>query len=346
MSRKPKGRARSGPPGRSADSPWKLPPAAWREVAARTWKEAGQDNIGLVAAGVAFYGFLALVPLLAALVLGYGLIADPAQVVDDMNELTTLLPADVAGLIGEQLMAVVTSSAETKGLGLLLALALALFGARNGAAAIVTALNIAYEETETRSFLRTNLLNLLITGTAILLAVVSLYAVTALGHIERIFPGAPGWLLLLGRIGAYPVLVLAGAAGAATLYRYAPDRAKARWVWLTPGSIGAACLWLLLTMGFGLYVSGFGNYGATYGSLSAVVVLLTWLYLSSYVLLLGAELNSELEHQTARDSTDGAPRPRGRRGAWVADHLAGEDEAGPDGKRASPLSDERTGKKA
>lgn len=331
-------------PGRNAESPWQLPLAAWRQVAARTWKESGEDNIGLVAAGVAFYGFLALVPLLAALVLTYGFVADPAQVVEDMNALTAMLPADVARLIGEQLMAVVTSSAETKGFGLLLALALALFGARNGAAAIVTALNIAYEETETRGFLRVNLLNLAITGAAILLAMLSLYAVTALGHLERLLPGAPGWLLLIGKLGAYPLLVLAGAAGAATLYRYAPDRAKARWVWLTPGSIGAAVLWLLLTVGFGIYVAGFGDYGATYGSLSAVVVLLTWLYLSAYVLLLGAELNSELEHQTARDSTDGAPKPRGRRGAWVADHVAGQD--GVEEVRASPLSDEPPERKA
>lgn len=314
--------------------------SAWRDVAVRTWKEASEDNIGLVAAGVAFYGFLALVPLLGALVLAYGFVADSAQVIEDMNGLAALMPADVARLIGEQLMAVVASSAETKGLGLLLAMALALFGARNGAAAIVTALNIAYEETETRSFLRINLLNLLITGAAILLAVVSLYAVTAFGHVERLFPGAPGWLLLVGKVAAYPLLALLGAAGAATLYRYAPDRAKARWVWLTPGSIGAACIWLILTTGFGLYVSGFGNYGATYGSLSAVVVVLTWLYLSSYILLLGAELNSELEHQTARDSTDGSPKPRGRRGAWVADHVAGDDQAGAKAGRASPLSDE------
>jgi membrane protein len=346
MSRRPNSKAAARPPGRYADSPWKLPRAAWRQVAARTWREAGEDNIGLVAAGVAFYGFLALVPLLAALVLAYGFVADPARVIDDMNELTALLPADVAQLIGEQLMAVVTSSAETKGAGLLIALIIALFGARNGAAAIVTALNIVYEETETRSLLRTNLLNLLITAAAIALAMLSLYAVTALGHLERLFPGAPDWLLLLGTIGAYPLLVLTGAAGAATLYRYAPDRAKARWVWLTPGSIGAASCWLILTVGFGLYVTRFGDYGATYGSLSAVVVLLTWLYLSSYVLLLGAELNSELEHQTARDSTDGVPRPRGRRGAWVADHVAGEDDAGKDAKRASPLSDARKGKPA
>jgi len=333
------------PPGRLAYSPWQLPAAAWRQVAMRTWREAGQDNISLVAAGVAFYGFLAIAPLLAAFVLAYGLAADPARVVEDMRDLTALMPADAAALIGEQLMAVVRTSAEKKGAGLFLALGLAVFGARNGAAAIITALNIAYEETETRNLLRTNLLALAITVAALMLGMLSLYAVAALGHLERMLPEAPSWLIAAGKIGAYALLLLAGAAGAATLYRYAPNRATARWVWLTPGSIGAASLWLILTIGFGLYVSGFGNYGATYGSLSAVVVLLTWLYLSSYVLLLGAELNSELEHQTARDSTDGAPRPIGRRGAWVADHVAGEDEPKGNAKRASPVSDRKAGKR-
>jgi membrane protein len=279
----------------TAASPWRLPLATWRTVAGRTWHEAGDDNIGLVAAGVAFYGFLALVPLLASFVLIYGFVADPGDVARDMRALTAMIPTQAAELIGEQLLGVVRSSAETKGLALLFALALALWAARNGAAAAVTALNIAYEVKETRSVLRTNALALLITGAAVLLGLLALYAVTALGHLPDRLPNLPDWLPALARFAAYPLLVLAGAAGAATLYRYAPDRPKAHWVWLEPGSLLAALLWLLLTMGFGLYAANFGDYGATYGSLSAVVVLLTWLYLSSYVLLLGAELNSELE---------------------------------------------------
>jgi membrane protein len=295
---------------RMAATPWRLPLRTWRLVAGRAWREANDDNIGLVAAGVAFYGFLALVPLLASFVLLYGFFADPADVARDMRGLTGLVPTQAAELIGEQLLGVVRSSAETKGLGLLLALALALWAARNGAAAIVTALNIAYEVKETRSFLRTNALALLITGAAILIGLAALYAVAALGHLQAALPGLPGWMLALAKGAAYPVLVLGGAAGAATLYRYAPDRPKARWVWLEPGSLLAALLWLLLTIGFGLYAAGIGDYGATYGSLSAVVVLLTWLYLSGYVLLLGAELNSELEAFASRETRQEA-RVRG-----------------------------------
>ena len=274
--------------------------AGWREIAQRTWKEAADDNVGLVAAGVAFYGFLALVPLLGAIVLSYGIVAEPATVMRNMTQLTSVMPTDAAKLIGEQLMNVVKTSDGKKGLGLLLALALALFGARNGAGAIVTSLNIAYEEHEKRGFVRLNLLALAMTAAAVLVAVVAMIAIAALGHLEDLLPTLPGWVTVLGKIVTYLVLALAGAAGAATLYRFGPSREQAGWVWLTPGSAFAAIGWLLLTMGFGLYVAHFGNYNATYGSLGAVVVLLTWLYLSCYILIFGAELNSEFEHLTQR----------------------------------------------
>ena len=307
--------------GHTATSPWQMPRAAWWAVAKRTWAETSSDNIGLIAAGVAFYGFLALVPMLGAVVLLYGLAADPATVMRDMTQLTSVMPADVAHLVGEQLMTVVNTSDGKKGLGLLLALGLAVFGARNGAGALITALNIAYEEEEDRGFLRVNLLAIGMTAAAALVFVTAMIAIAALGYLESLVPDAPEVVLALGKIAAYLFLTLAGAGAAATLYRYGPSRKRARWTWLTPGSILAALLWLALTIGFGIYVANFGNYNATYGSLGAVVVTLTWIYLSSYILLFGAELNSELEHQTAEDTTR-ADAPIGTRGAWVADHVA------------------------
>jgi membrane protein len=308
-------------PGLHARSPWAIPAKGWKQVLVRSWGEAGDDNIGIVAAGVAFYGFLALVPLLGAVVLTYGLVAEPATVIKDIRSLTTFMPTDAAKLIGEQLMNVVKTSDGKKGLGVLLALLLALFGARNGAGSIITALNIAYEEKEQRGFLHVNLLALGITAAGVLVAILAVIAIAALGHLEDLVPHAPAPLLLLGKLLSYLLLVLAGAAGAAALYRFGPSRQKPRWVWLTPGSVLTAALWLLLTLGFGLYVAHFGNYNATYGSLSAVVVLLTWMYLSSYALMFGAELNSELEHQTAEDTTVGPAQVAGERGAWVADHV-------------------------
>ena len=308
-------------PGAHAQSPWHMPFAAWKLVVTRTWTALGRDNISLASAGVAFYGFVALVPMLAALVLGYGLIAAPATVVQDMQKMMSVMPADAAKLIAEQLLSVVHTSSTKKGFGLVVALVLALYGARNGASAIITGLDIAYEEQEDRSFIRLVLLSLAITVGGIAVAIIAMIAVASLGHLDDALANAPRVVILGGKLLSYLALVLAGASGAATLYRYGPDRTKAKWVWITPGSILAAILWLLLTIGFGLYVADFGNYNATYGSLGAVIVFLTWLYLSAYVLLLGAEINAELERQTKCDTTVGPPMPMGQRGASVADEV-------------------------
>ncbi len=312
--------------GRGANSPAQIPTRGWKQVAARTWKQSSEDNVGLVAAGVAFYSFLALVPLLGATVLTYGLVAAPETVLANVKSLAGVMPADAAKLVGQQLLSVVQTSGGKKGLGLLLALAIALFGARNAAGSVITALNIAYEEEETRGLIKVNALALAITAAAIVLAILAMMAVAALGHLEKLFPHLPAALLLAGKIVSYALLLAGAAAGAATLYRYGPDRRKARWVWITPGSIFASTGWILLTLGFGFYAANFGNYGKTYGSLATVVVLVTWMYLSAYALIFGAELNSELEHQTARDTTAGAKKPMGERGAWSADHVARDGE--------------------
>lgn len=323
--------------GRTADSPLEIPARGWKQVAVRTWKQSSEDNVGLVAAGVAFYAFLALVPLLGATVLTYGLVADPHIVAKNVKSLANVLPQDAAKLIGQQLMSIVQTSGGKKGFGLLIAIAVAIFGARNAAGSIVTALNIAYEEEDTRGFLRVNLLALAITAAAVALAVIALLAIAALGYLEQLLPHAPGFLLTLGKIVSYVLLFLGAAAAAATLYRYGPDRKRAQWKWITPGTIFAAVTWLVLTFGFGLYVSKFGSYNKTYGSLATVVILVTWLYLSAYVFLFGAELNSELEHQTEKDTTEAEGRPLGQRGAWSADHVAGSDEPSkPSGQDASP----------
>jgi YihY family inner membrane protein len=330
--------------GHDAATPWQMPLTAWIVVAKRTWGETNNDNIGLIAAGVAFYGFLALVPLLGAIVLVYGIAAEPATVMRNMTQLTSVMPTDVAKLIGEQLMNVVKTSDGKKGFGLLLALGLALFGARNGAGAIITALNVAYEEDEKRGFLRVNLLAIGMTAVAVIVAMLALVAIAALGHLENLIPNAPRFVLVAGKITAYLLLALAGAGAAATLYKYGPSRKSAKWIWLTPGSLFAALMWLVLTIGFGIYVANFGNYNATYGSLGTVVVTLTWMYLSSFILLFGAELNAELEHQTALDTTSSAA-PLGQRGAWVADHVAGEPDIdiGPKSPRSAQQTEAGSG---
>ena len=312
--------------GRTAASPWAIPAKGWLAVLKRSWAEMGKDNLTLIASGVAFYAFLALVPLLGAIVLTYGLVAEPSSVVQHFQQLSTMLPADAARLIGEQLMNVVNTAGNKKGFGLLLALLLAFWGATKATGAIVTALNITYEEEETRGFVKRTALNLAMVLGAVLAVGVAMAAITIFSQVERLIPGAPGIVLLLIRLVSWVALALLAAGGAAAVYRYAPDRDNAKWRWLTPGSVFAAVAWGALTAGFGVYVANFGNYNATYGSLGAVVVLLTWLYLTALLLLLGAELNAELEHQTERDTTEGPDRPLGLRGAEMADRVAPKEE--------------------
>lgn len=311
------------PEGHAAGSPWDIPLAGWKEVAIRTWRQSSEDNVSVVAAGVAFYGFVALVPLLGASILIYGLVADPQDVVRHATSLTQFMPRDVAEMVGQQLINVVETSGGKKGLGLLLAIAISLWGARNAAGSVITALNIAYEEEEERGFLKVLLLSLIMTVAAVVMALLAGGAIALLAALEALLPGMGPFGVVMGKVMAYVLLGAAAAAGAAAMFRFGPSRDRAQWAWITPGSLFFAAAWIILTLAFGFYVSKFGNYGATYGPLSAVIVLLTWLYLSSYILLLAAELNSELERQTAEDTTDGKDQPLGQRGAWAADNVAG-----------------------
>lgn len=303
-----------------------MPFPAWKDVLLRTFKEQSEDNISLAAAGVAFYGFLALVPMLGAVVLTYGIAADPQTVIGNVKSLTAVLPTDIAKLIGQQLMSVVQTSGGKKGAGLLLAIAIALWGARNGATSIITGLNIAYEEKEARSTLRVNFIALAITAGGVVMAVLALCAITALGYLQRLLPHTPGALVIVGKTLSYVLLLLGAAAGAATLYRYAPSRPEAKWQWITPGSLLVALSWLVLTLAFGFYVAHFGKYNKTYGSLATVVILVTWLYLSAYLFLLGAELNAEFERQTHKATTKGTPEATGHRQGWSSEGSDGEDQ--------------------
>ena len=310
----------------------------------RTWAQSSEDNVGLVSAGVAFYGFLAFVPLLAAIVLLYGLAADVGTLVKTMRTLFGVLPNDIAKLISDQLVGLVHTSQGKKGVGLFVALVVSLYGASNGAGSLITALNIAYEEKETRPLWRVYLLTILITVGAVLAALAALVATAALSFLENILPHASGAVLALGRIVSYAALALAAAAAAATLYRFAPSREEARWEWITPGSVFSATSWLLLTLLFGFYASRVANFNATYGSLAAVVGLQTWMYLSAYAFVMGAELNAEIEHQTAKDSTTGKPRRLGTRGAWAADHVAADEKPRSRKRARKPsLSDKKGG---
>jgi membrane protein len=313
------------PKGHQASSPAEMPKRAWKDIAARTYKRVWDDNVALVSAGVAFYSFFALLSLLGLIVLVYGFFADPRTVIDQMRTLTAILPTEVVTLIGNQLLTAVHSSQGTKGIGILIAVAVAIYGGTNGAASIITALNIAYEEKEKRTLFRFYLLAISMTLVALVVALAAIAGTAAVAFLQRFMPHLPQVGLVAVKLGGYLLLILVAAAVAATLYRFGPSREDAKWEWITPGSGFAAIVWLLLTVVFGFYVGHLTNYDASYGSLGAVVALLTWMYFSAYAFVVGAELNSEIEHQTAKDSTTGSPEPMGDRGAWAADNVATDD---------------------
>ena len=325
------------PHGHQADTPLEMPRRAWRDIAVRTWTRTWQDNVGLVAAGVTYYGFLALVPLLGIIVMLYGLFAEAETVVSNVRTITTILPPDVAKLIAEQLIAAVQTTKETKGIGILVALLVALYGGTNGAGAIITALNIAYEEKEKRSLGQFYLAASIMTVAAVVGAVIALVSTTSLALLGTLAPNASPLIVTSAKLVGYFLMTVIAAAVAASLYRFAPSREDARWVWITPGSLFAAITWMLLTLAFTFYVTRITDYNATYGSLGTITLLLTWIYLSAYALIFGAELNSEIEHQTAKDSTTGPPQPIGERGAWAADNVAEDDQ--PDRKDAPSMAE-------
>src|SRR3954454_7140765 len=229
--------------GHRAKSPAEMPAPAWKDIVARTYKRIWDDNVGLVAAGVAFYGFFALLSLLGLIVLAYGFAADPFTVVEHMRALTAVLPTDVAFVIGDQLMTAVQASQKTKGVGILLAFLVATYGGTNGSASVITALNIAYEEKEKRSLFRFYLLAVGMTLGALVLALAALAGTAALAYLQHLLPMAARPLVLAGKVGGYLLLTLVASGIASFLYRFGPSREDAQWKWITPGSLFAAVTW-------------------------------------------------------------------------------------------------------
>lgn len=282
-----------------ASSPWKMSLGDWAQVAKRARAQIDANNVGLIAAGVAFYCFTAIVPTLASIVLTYGLLADTETVSRHISGLFAILPQDAAMVVSDQLVSVVETSSRQQGLGLVTALAIALYGVSKATSSMITGLNVTYGEKETRGFIRLTALSLLLVLGGLVLALTALGTTAALAFLGSLIPDAPNVVLTSIRIASYIVLAGLIMTAAALLYRYAPSRPRAKWVWLSPGALIATAFWIAATSGFSFYAANFGNYNATYGSLGAIIVLLTWLWLSSYVFLIGAELNAELERHSS-----------------------------------------------
>lgn len=286
----------------------------------RVKTEISRANLTLIAAGVSFYAFVAIPSALAALVALYGLAFDPAEVGRQVQSTAGLLPDEAVKLLSEQLDALTKHSSSTLGVGFAISLGLALWGSRSATSSLITAINVAYKEEERRGFIRFQLAALGLSAGLVLFAVISLALVAVLPAVIDLLPlGEAGKLAT--SILRWPVLVTLVTIGLAGVYRWAPCRAEPKWRWVSWGAVAAYLLWLIGSALFSVYVTEFASYDKSYGSLGAVVVLLMWLYLSSFAILLGAELNAEIEHQTARDSTTGRPKEMGHRGARMADTI-------------------------
>jgi membrane protein len=306
--------------GREAERPGEIPPRGWFAVLRRVKAEVKEDNVPLLAAGVAFYAMLAIFPAIIAMVTIYGLVANPAQVESQVGQIATSLPSGADQLLTAQLKSVAGAGRQSLSIGLALSLLGVLWSASGGVQGLVKGLNLVYDERETRGFLKLRGLSLLLTIGAIVVAVVALVLITVFPRvIDNLGLGQTAQLA--ASIVRWVVLALLVLAALAVLYRFAPDRASPRWRWVSWGAVVALALWLLGSVGFSWYVDNFGKYNQTYGALAAVIILLLWLFLSAFAVLLGAELDAEAERQTARDTTTGPSRPLGQRDAEVADTL-------------------------
>jgi membrane protein len=304
--------------GRHATAPWRIPWTGWKDIFWRTYQQINDDRLLAVAAGVVFYGLLALFPGITALVSLYGLFASPSTMNDHLSSMAGLLPAGGFQIFQDQVNRLSAKGGGTLSFGFIFGLGLALWSANAGMKAIMDALNVVYDEKEKRGFIKLNLVSLAFTLAAIASVLVAIGAVVVLPLLLN-YVGLSNVSEILLRIVRWPVLLVLIIIGLAVLYRFGPSRREARWQWLSVGSVFAAVAWLASSALLSWYLANFANYDATYGSLGAAIGLMMWMWISSIVILFGAELNSEIEHQTAHDSTVNGEKPLGGRGAAMAD---------------------------
>jgi membrane protein len=304
--------------GRDAVSPWQIPWRGWKDIFWRTLQQVQDDRLLAIAAGVVFYGLLALFPALTVIVSLYGLFAQPATIENHIVLISDFVPEQAVAIIREQIERLVARDIAQLSFGFLLGFGIALWSANAGVKAIIDALNVVYEEREKRSFVRLNLISFVFTMGAIAAVLLAIGAVVVAPFLlDRIWFGDE--LRRLIEFGRWPTLIAVLLIGLACLYRFGPSRVNAKWRWLSVGSVAAVILWVAGSALFSFYIQNYANFDATYGSLGTGIGLMLWMWMSVIVILFGAELNAEIEHQTAQDSTRGAARPLGKRGAAMAD---------------------------
>lgn len=303
--------------GRGASKPSEIPAKGWKDIALRVFHDISENAIVSVAAGVTFYVLLAIFPAVAALVSCYGLVADVATINDHLQNLQGIVPSGALDIVGDQVKRIAEKGDTTLGITFFTGIALSLWSANGGMKAVFAALNVVYEERETRNFVWLNLRSLAFTAGALLFVVLALVGIVVVPAVIGIVGlSTEAWYIALLR---WPVLLLAVLGGLALLYRYGPSRDAPRWRWVTWGSALAGVAWLVTSLGFSWYVANFGKYNETYGSLGAAIGFMTWIWISTTIVLVGAEINAEMEHQTEVDTTVGAEQPLGTRDARMAD---------------------------
>jgi membrane protein len=318
-------------PGLHAEAPTQIPWAGWKQILKRSWAEHKADNMPIIAGGVAFFGFLSLFPALIATISIYGLVSSEEDVTRQIEDLSAQLPRDAQSLLETQLTSIAQNSGGALSVGLVISILAALWSASGGVGNLVTAINIAYDEVDARNPIQKKLLSLGMTLGAIFFVLITFALVAVVPAVLEALPlGVVG--TVLAQVIRWALLLGIFAGSLAVLYRVAPDRDAPRFSWVSLGSVIVTVIWVVVSVGFSLYVDNFGSYDETYGAIAGVIVLMLWLYLTCFLVLLGAEINSETEHQTAHDTTAGAPRPMGQRDATMADELPDPPEPSKDDK--------------
>lgn len=302
--------------GRHAESPTDIPAKGWKDIAVRVKENVTQKNTTLLAAGVAYYGFISLIPAMAAAISIYGMVVDPQQASDRIQRSLGVLPNEARDLMVQQVESITGSSSSALSITAVVSILLALWAASSGMSNLMKAVNQAYDELHTRKFFKQRGLAIAMTLGGIVLAGLALAALAIVPAIASDWPSPLG---LVMTIAGWVVAACLFLVGLAVLYRYAPERDDPQWHWVSPGAGLALVVWLLATLGLRFYATNFGSYNETYGALAGVVLLLLWLFVSAFAVLLAAEANAEMEHQTVIDTTEGADEPMGHRDAEMAD---------------------------